>query len=95
MGGNGYHDGSPNDDDHDDEDDNYNTERDKGDKYHREFKLVSPNKIVVPRFSGTSLATRSYMPFNKAAKKLIKAQGPRGIQLLTILERVETYGDKP
>ena len=32
---------------------------------------------------------------NKAVKKLINAQGPRGIQLLTIFDNVETYGDKP
>ena len=35
------------------------------------------------------------MPFNKAIKKLIKAQGAKGINLTTILDNVETYGEKP
>ena len=41
------------------------------------------------------MVTRPYMLFNKAVKTFLKAQWPRGIQLLTIFERVETYGDKP
>ena len=35
------------------------------------------------------------MPFNKVARKLIKAQGPRGVSLLQILDEVETYGSEP
>ena len=42
--------GDPNDG-QEDEDDAYNANRDKGDKYQREFTLVSPNKIEVPVFS--------------------------------------------
>lgn len=35
------------------------------------------------------------MPFNKAVKKLIKAQGRRGLELLTIMEDVEKYYADP
>ena len=56
---------------------------------------MSPNKIIVPTFSGTHLSGKPYTPFNTAIKKLIKAQGAKGINLITILENVEAYGDKP
>ena len=46
-------------------------------------------------FSGVNLNTKPYMPFNKAVRKLIKAQGPKGVVLLTILDEVEKYGDEP
>ena len=56
---------------------------------------MSPSKIIVPTFPGTHLSSKPYMPLNKAIKKLIKAQGAKGYNLIIILENVEIYGDKP
>ena len=94
LGGGTYPGGDP-DDGSNDGDNNHETDRDKGHNYHREFTLVSPNKIVVPKFSGTQLGSRPYMPCNKAIKTLIKAQGAKGFQLFPILQDIEKYGDKP
>ena len=93
VGGNGPLGGDHNEDP-DDEDENRIMDRGRNDMYHREFMLVSPSKILVPAFSGTNLITKPYMPFNKVVKKLVKAQGHRGLQLFAILEDVEKYGDK-
>ena len=87
--------GGGHDDDPEGEDDIQTLDRGRGDSYHRGFMLVCPSKIVVPTFSGANLTTKPYMPFNKAVKKLVKAHGPRGLQLFAILEDVEKYGDKP
>ena len=62
---------------------------------YREFSLVSPNKVVVPILSGINLQNKPYMPFNKAVRRLIQTQGPRGVVLLSILDDVETYGAEP
>ena len=35
------------------------------------------------------------MPFDKAIRKLIRAQGPKGLTLLQILDNVEMYGSRP
>ena len=75
-------------------DGDYYQDRDRNSTYNREFTLGSPNKIVVPTFSGTQFNGRPYMPFNKAIKEFIKAQGATGLQLLTILQDVDKYGDK-
>ena len=74
--------------------DNYQ-DRDRGIKYSRELFQVSPSKIIVPTFSGTQLNSRPYMPFNKAIKKLMEAQGSKGLPLLTIVQDRGKYGERP
>ena len=91
MGGNGGH-GGGYDRDIDDEDENHGNGRQNKGGYNREFTSVSPNKVVVPYFSGTNLINKPYLPFNKVVRKLIKAQGPSGALLLSILDDVEKYG---
>lgn len=95
LGGSGYPGGDPGDRSDGEDDINNHGERQRGDNQYREFTLVSPNKIIVPTFSGIHLNRKPYMQFNKAIKKLIKAQGANGMNLITILEDVTTYGDKP
>ena len=93
-GGGGGHLGGDPGDGPDGEDNNNHGDRHR-DNYHREFTLVSPNKIIVPVFAGAHLSSKPYMPFNKAIKKFIKTQGAKGMNLTSLLGNVETYGDKP
>ena len=58
----------------------------------REFILSKSSSIIIQSFSGKSLSSNPYLPFNKYLKRLIYNQGAEGEQLLQILEGVEKYG---
>ena len=62
------------------------------DNYYREFTHVSPNNTVIQIFISINVHNEFYMQFNKAARKLIKAQGPKGALLFDIMYDVEKYG---
>ena len=94
MGGGGPPGGDPDEPD-DNDDDGGHADRHNKDSQHKEFTLVSLNKVIILIFTGTNLHTKLYMPFNKAVRKLIKAQGPRGTVLLQILDDVEKHGSEP
>ena len=59
---------------------------------YNEFTLVSFDEVVIPVFSSINLQSKPYMPFNKVVRKLIKAQGPKGVLVLIIPDDVEIYG---
>ena len=61
----------------------------------KELMLVNPRNVIVQTFSGTNLHNRPYMPFNKAMRKLIRAQGGDGELLLNIFDQVEEWGSTP
>ena len=61
----------------------------------KEFILVNPRNVTVQTFSGTNLHTRPYMPFNKAMRQLMRAQGGDGELLLKMFDQVEKWGSVP
>ena len=65
------------------------------DKSTKEFMLVNPRNVIVPSFSGFTLNSKPYMPFNKAMRKLIRAQGIDGELMLEVLIEVEKYCNTP
>ena len=97
MGGSGSPGGGPGGfgDEPDGEDEQGDSERRDKDQYYKEFTPVSPSKVVITVFTGVNLHSKPYMPFNKVVREFIKAQGPNGIMLLTILDEVEKYGGEP
>ena len=57
-----------------------------------EFVIVKASNLTVPIFSGTNLANNPFLPFYKAMRRLIYAQGEDGEQLLLLLDVVEKLG---
>ena len=92
-GGCGAPGGGSNDDPDDNEDYNI-ADKNSKDSYYKEFTLVNPNMIIISVFSGVHLQTKPYMQFNKVVKKFIKAQGPRSMMLLSILDKVDSRGGR-
>ena len=92
---NGGNDGDGGDDDG--PDDNYNTiQLDNGGggrtDRSKEFILVTPRNISIPTFTGKTLNSNPYLPFNNAIRRLVMAQGADGDTLLIILDKVEKMG---
>ena len=64
------------------------------DKKRREFLLAKSSNINITAFIGFNLEKNPYIPFNKAIRNLILAQGEDGEELLKVLDHIETYGDQ-
>ena len=58
----------------------------------KEFTLVNPLNISIPTFTGKTLNSNPYLPFNNAIRRLVMAQGADGDTVLTILDKVEKMG---
>lgn len=94
LGGQGPTSGGD-EDPHGDEEDHGEAGRHGRDNYYKEFTWASPSKIVIKIFIGTNFHDKLYMPFNKDARKLIRAQGARRVLLSRMFGDVEEYGDMP
>ena len=64
----------------------------KGGTKKSDFILVNPRNIIINVFTGRSLHSNPFLPFNNSIRRLILAQGSDGEMLLKMFDKVEIMG---